>query len=186
VAIQAAGNVQLRAQRGGKKLQDSRVDRVAGGAEVAGRLMQHEEQRFTLLQQLFIQLHGGEAVDFEVAVAYDLGVDAHPAASDQPAGGLLAVFGMFGNESVKAHGRYYKGLSGRLTGVSMLRLFVGIELPESVRQALSPVREEHPAARWHGPEQLHLTLNFIGSVAPQVAEQMASALEAAPGPAFAL
>ena len=68
----------------------------------------------------------------------------------------------------------------------MLRLFVGIELPESVRQALSLVREEHPAARWHGPEQLHLTLNFIGSVAPQVAEQMARALEAAPGPAFAL
>lgn len=58
----------------------------------------------------------------------------------------------------------------------MPRLFVGIELPEELKQHLSGVREAYPAARWHGPEQLHLTLNFIGNVDEQHARRMAAAL----------
>lgn len=58
----------------------------------------------------------------------------------------------------------------------MPRLFVGIELPDELRQLLSGVREAYPAARWHGPEQLHLTLNFIGHVDEDVARRMAAAL----------
>lgn len=58
----------------------------------------------------------------------------------------------------------------------MPRLFVGIELPDELKQLLSGVREEHPAARWHGPEQLHLTLNFIGHVDQEQARRMAAAL----------
>lgn len=68
----------------------------------------------------------------------------------------------------------------------MLRLFVGIELPEPVRQALADVREDSFATRWHEPEQLHLTLNFIGSVDEQCARRMARALVDVPCPSFDL
>lgn len=58
----------------------------------------------------------------------------------------------------------------------MLRLFVGIELPESVRQLLAGVPDDYPMAHWHAPEHLHLTLNFIGSVDEECARRMAAAL----------
>ena len=68
----------------------------------------------------------------------------------------------------------------------MLRLFVGIELPDTLKQALAKLREAHPAARWHGPEQLHLTLNFIGQVNEEQARRMAEVLVEVPGPQFEL
>lgn len=68
----------------------------------------------------------------------------------------------------------------------MLRVFVGIELPESVRQALAAVREDHAAARWHEPEHLHLTLNFIGGVEEACVERIAAAMVDVPSPVFAL
>lgn len=68
----------------------------------------------------------------------------------------------------------------------MLRLFVGIELPASLRQALSGVREDCLGARWHEPEQLHLTLNFIGSVSEECARRMAAALVDVSGSRFSL
>lgn len=68
----------------------------------------------------------------------------------------------------------------------MLRLFVGIELPEAVRQALAELREAHPAARWHEPEQLHLTLSFIGQVEQGRVQGIAQALVNPPGPSFKL
>ena len=68
----------------------------------------------------------------------------------------------------------------------MLRLFVGIELPDTVRQALAELREAHPAARWHEPEQLHLTLSFIGQVEQGRVQSIAQALVDPPGPPFEL
>lgn len=68
----------------------------------------------------------------------------------------------------------------------MLRLFVGIELPESVRAALAAVREDYPASHWHEPEHLHLTLNFIGSVDEECARSMTMALGDVPGAPFSL
>lgn len=68
----------------------------------------------------------------------------------------------------------------------MLRLFVGIELPEAARQALAEVREAHPAARWHDPEQLHLTLSFIGQAEQDRVRDIVQALAVVPGPSFEL
>lgn len=45
----------------------------------------------------------------------------------------------------------------------MLRLFVGLELPGSVRQWLTSLQTDYPCARWHSAENLHITLNFIGA-----------------------
>ncbi|WP_417455996.1 RNA 2',3'-cyclic phosphodiesterase [Kordiimonas sp.] len=46
----------------------------------------------------------------------------------------------------------------------MVRLFVGLEIPESIRDALSHVRGGVEGAHWQRDDQLHLTLAFIGDV----------------------
>ncbi len=49
-----------------------------------------------------------------------------------------------------------------------MRLFVAIELSDAVRQALKNVQEalrpKCPDVRWVRPEQLHLTVKFLGEV----------------------
>lgn len=46
-----------------------------------------------------------------------------------------------------------------------MRLFVGLELPSFIRQELELLqRPPLSGARWESPEQLHLTLRFIGGV----------------------
>ena len=68
------------------------------------------------------------------------------------------------------------------------RLFVGVPLPEEMRQAIAsavaPVRAA-TRARWVRPESLHVTLTFLGDVpandAPQIGDR-ASALVSPFGP----
>lgn len=51
-----------------------------------------------------------------------------------------------------------------------IRLFVAVELPDSIKQALSCLQEHIKkscstcAAKWVAPENIHLTLNFLGDV----------------------
>jgi RNA 2',3'-cyclic 3'-phosphodiesterase len=44
------------------------------------------------------------------------------------------------------------------------RLFVSLELPDLVKQTLGALCNDVPGARWALPEQIHLTLRFIGEV----------------------
>jgi RNA 2',3'-cyclic 3'-phosphodiesterase len=44
----------------------------------------------------------------------------------------------------------------------MPRLFVAIDLPEELKSAVAAFAHELPSAKWVSPEQLHLTLRFIG------------------------
>ncbi len=46
----------------------------------------------------------------------------------------------------------------------MIRLFVGIELPDELKERLTAICNGVPGAKWVGPENLHLTLRFIGEV----------------------
>ncbi|UTW55192.1 RNA 2',3'-cyclic phosphodiesterase [Kordiimonas sp. SCSIO 12610] len=46
----------------------------------------------------------------------------------------------------------------------MLRLFVGLEIPASMIDALEHVRGGVEGARWQRDDQLHLTLAFIGEI----------------------
>jgi 2'-5' RNA ligase len=68
----------------------------------------------------------------------------------------------------------------------MLRLFVAIGLPETVRQRLAALERGIPGARWLPPENLHLTLRFIGEVNEGLAEDAASALSHVHAPAFTM
>jgi 2'-5' RNA ligase len=89
-----------------------------------------------------------------------------------------------------------------MTTEKPLRLFVAIELPDAWLQTLGEVQERMRAAlsqdealpgvrlRWVRPEGIHLTLKFIGEVAPDrlpaIRDQVALAVPQAPGMELAL
>jgi len=58
-----------------------------------------------------------------------------------------------------------------------LRLFVAVEVPEDVRaglaEAVAPVRQRFPKARWVPPQNQHVTLKFLGSTYPRLVEWVA-------------
>jgi 2'-5' RNA ligase len=61
-----------------------------------------------------------------------------------------------------------------------MRVFIGIEIPESIRAGLNEVqRELRPvttSARWVPTESAHLTLKFLGEITEQRAEEVHQAL----------
>lgn len=68
----------------------------------------------------------------------------------------------------------------------MIRLFVALELPETVRTRLSFLCAGVPGARWVAPENMHMTLRFIGDVEEPVYDEVADALTDVRAPAFDL
>ncbi len=58
----------------------------------------------------------------------------------------------------------------------MYRLFVAIDLPESIKSQLEWICVGVPGAKWVDAEQLHLTLRFIGEVDGTLFEDIASVL----------
>lgn len=58
----------------------------------------------------------------------------------------------------------------------MIRLFVGIEPPESIKKRLLLLKGGIPNARWIQKENLHLTLQFIGEVEESQAVEIDEAL----------
>ncbi|MBV9783017.1 MAG: RNA 2',3'-cyclic phosphodiesterase [Acidisphaera sp.] len=57
-----------------------------------------------------------------------------------------------------------------------MRLFVALDLPWELRERLAGLSGGIPGARWVQPENYHLTLRFIGEVAPHRAEEIDLAL----------
>jgi 2'-5' RNA ligase len=66
-----------------------------------------------------------------------------------------------------------------------MRLFVAVDLPDAVREALGhglgALRRDQPPARWVHAEGMHLTVKFLGERPPEIVE----ALDAAARPALA-
>lgn len=58
-----------------------------------------------------------------------------------------------------------------------MRLFVGLPVPEPLTPPLLSVQEAVPLGRAVPEEGLHLTLVFLGEVAPEAAEELHEALE---------
>ena len=57
-----------------------------------------------------------------------------------------------------------------------MRLFVAIALPADLRARLSRMQQGVPAARWVDPDNLHLTLRFIGEADDGQAHDLDAAL----------
>lgn len=68
----------------------------------------------------------------------------------------------------------------------MHRLFVAVEPPVEVRDALIAAMGGVAGARWQRDDQLHLTLRFIGEVDRHVAQDVVTALARVRGAAFTL
>ncbi len=71
------------------------------------------------------------------------------------------------------------------------RIFVAVELPAELRQALGRVREEQPeltrALRWARPEGLHITLRFLGDATPEQVDRLVRGIAELPDrPRFSL
>lgn len=67
-----------------------------------------------------------------------------------------------------------------------MRLFVALSLPESVREDLSALANGLPGARWVPPENMHLTLRFLGEIDGRDARDVDDALAAIRVPGFDL
>src|SRR3546814_14989443 len=67
-----------------------------------------------------------------------------------------------------------------------MRLFVAIALPDTLRSRLRDLCNGLPGARWVAPENLHLTLRFIGEVEGHHAEDIDAALSGIHLPRFSL
>ena len=59
----------------------------------------------------------------------------------------------------------------------MYRLFVSIELPDDVKHALLRLSGDVPGARWLEPDEMHLTVRFIGEVDGLVYDDVLAALD---------
>jgi 2'-5' RNA ligase len=68
----------------------------------------------------------------------------------------------------------------------MPRLFTGIEIPPEVREELARIRRPLPGGRWTEPENLHLTLRFVGDLDNPRATEFADRLADIEADAFEL
>jgi 2'-5' RNA ligase len=60
----------------------------------------------------------------------------------------------------------------------MPRLFIAVDLPEEVTDQVGRLCAGLPAIRWCDPDQLHLTVRFVGEVAHDVFYEIGEALSA--------
>lgn len=58
------------------------------------------------------------------------------------------------------------------------RLFIAIDMPEAVTSLLTELNPHLPAVRWRRPEQIHLTVSFLGNVGPIAEETLRERLAA--------
>lgn len=66
----------------------------------------------------------------------------------------------------------------------MIRLFVGLPLPDGVIARLQIMCNGLPGAKWVEPANMHLTLRFIGEVDEKSAEEIDDRLSRIDAPAF--
>ena len=67
-----------------------------------------------------------------------------------------------------------------------MRLFVALSLPDEIRERLAHLEDRLPGARWVPPENLHVTLRFIGEVDGGQAHDIDAELTRLHGTAFEL
>ncbi len=67
-----------------------------------------------------------------------------------------------------------------------MRLFIAIDLPKKIKDELALISFGLPQARWVKPEQIHLTLRFIGEADGAFSRDIISGLESVTGNSFPL
>jgi 2'-5' RNA ligase len=72
------------------------------------------------------------------------------------------------------------------TPVPLSRLFAAIDPPPEVREALGAICRDLEGARWTKPEQMHLTLRFLGAIETARIGSVVAALSAVTASSFDL
>lgn len=57
-----------------------------------------------------------------------------------------------------------------------MRLFAAIPLPQAIKDRLTPLCSGVPGAKWADPDQMHITLRFIGEVNGVISRDVADSL----------
>ena len=70
--------------------------------------------------------------------------------------------------------------------MSTKRLFVSIELPRAITRLLAELDPHLRGVRWLAPEQMHLTLSFLGNVSAETQQNLRANLSAISWKAFFL
>jgi len=68
----------------------------------------------------------------------------------------------------------------------MLRLFIAVDLPAEIRPAIVDLCQGIGAARWVRPEQLHITLRFLGDTPEDQLDDLRERLRQVRAPGFEL
>jgi 2'-5' RNA ligase len=66
------------------------------------------------------------------------------------------------------------------------RMFIAIELPSDVREAILQIEAGVPGAYWYEDDQLHLTVRYLGRIDGRKAESVAMAMRRLEPPPFEL
>ncbi len=66
------------------------------------------------------------------------------------------------------------------------RLFIGLELPDHQQQQLARLTTDLPGARWHLPQDLHITLRFLGQTDTESQRAVSQLLENTTATPFSL
>ena len=93
-----------------------------------------------------------------------------------PPGGTLSIAGRSG---MTEGPRTWSGVEGRH---EVPRLFVALELPEALKEAIVGLQTGLRDARWLGTDALHLTLAFIGEVDGSAGRRIEEALSRVEAP----
>src|SRR5438067_709209 len=70
--------------------------------------------------------------------------------------------------------------------MSTERLFIAFTLPQVIRESLAALAQPLPDVTWTRPDQLHITVRFLGNVDRTQVEPMSDRLEAIDVAAFIL
>ncbi len=86
--------------------------------------------------------------------------------------------------SATSGGHARRGGSGGRGAPGVVRLFVAIDVPEALKQAIESdvvraMRDAVPGARWTKPESRHLTLKFLGNVDDERVDDISGAIRSA-------
>ena len=68
----------------------------------------------------------------------------------------------------------------------MIRLFVGIDLPDHIKESLYSLRGGLIGAKWREMDRMHITMRFIGNVTEDTANEIMKELKYLRFPAFHL
>ena len=68
----------------------------------------------------------------------------------------------------------------------MPRLFIALDIPDETKEKLADLGRDLPGAAWVSPNQMHLTLRFLGETTREDFRMIAEALEGIRCPAFLL